>query len=547
MNAGLARLIDEVLAFLWETSPTAATAAGEHRHDDRLADCERDRLRDLPRRLAAFRAALRAIRDDGADLSEEERLDIAVLDRSLETDIRLHEEVRAPFRDPAHYLEEILYGVYYLVQREFAPLEERVAAAARRLQDVPRLLRQAEANLAPAAAIPPAWADTALQVARGSQVFLGDIDRELAPRAGAAGAALRRALGVARRSIEDFGRHVRDRLAPEAAGEFAVGRPLFEFLLDRQHGVSFDTASLREFGEGLVRDAQSRLAEATRAIDPARSWQELVQEWKRDHPPLETFLKEHRDEVARARAFVLDRGLVTLPRDESLRVVETPPFQRTICPFAAYLPPAPFEARKDGYLWVTPPDAAAPPEIQERLLQDHLRPAMAATMVHEGYPGHHLQLSVAARLPSKVRRHFATAVFVEGWAFYCEAMMGEQGYYRDRRSRVLQFKDQLWRACRVLIDVGLQTDGMSLDQAAGMLHEVARIEGPAARGEVLRYTRSPTQPMSYAVGKHEILRLREDERRRRGAAFSLRDFHDRLLRYGSIPVSLIRERFLSEA
>jgi uncharacterized protein (DUF885 family) len=172
---------------------------------------------------------------------------------------------------------------------------------------------------------------------------------------------------------------------------------------------------------------------------------------------------------------------------------------------------------------------------------------MAATMVHEGYPGHHLQLSVAARLPSKVRRHFATAVFVEGWAFYCEAMMGEQGYYRDRRSRVLQFKDQLWRACRVLIDVGLQTDGMSLDQAAGMLHEVARIEGPAARGEVLRYTRSPTQPMSYAVGKHEILRLREDERRRRGAAFSLRDFHDRLLRYGSIPVSLIRERFLSEA
>jgi uncharacterized protein (DUF885 family) len=544
MNAHLARLVDEVLAFHWETSPTAATAAGEHRHDRRLADCDRDRLTAVPRRLAAFRAGLRAIRDGGADLSGEERLEIDVLDRSLETDIRLHEEVRAPFRDPAHYLEEILYGVYYLVQREFGPPEERLAAAAHRLLDVPRLLEQAKANLAPAAAIPPAWAETALQLARGSQTFLGDIDRELVPWIGAAGAELRRALGVARRSIEEFGRHVRDRLAPAAAGEFAVGRPLFEFLLDRQHGVSFDAAALREFGESLVRDAQSRLAEATRAIDPARSWQDLVREWKQDHPPLGTFLKEHRDEVARARAFVVERGLATLPQDESLHVVETPPFQRAICPFAAYLPPAPFESRKDGYLWVTPPDAAAPPEVRERLLQDHLRPAIAATMIHEGYPGHHLQLSVASRLPSKVLRHFATAVFVEGWAFYCEAMMDEQGYYRDPRSRVLQIKDQLWRACRVVIDVGLQTEGMSLEQAAGMLQEVARIEPPAARGEVLRYTRSATQPMSYAVGKHEILRLREDERRSRGPAFSLRDFHDRLLRYGSIPVSLIRERLL---
>jgi uncharacterized protein (DUF885 family) len=172
---------------------------------------------------------------------------------------------------------------------------------------------------------------------------------------------------------------------------------------------------------------------------------------------------------------------------------------------------------------------------------------MAATVAHEGYPGHHLQLSTAGRIASAVRRYYCTPVFVEGWAFYCEQLMAEEGFYVDPRSRVLQLKDQLWRACRVVIDVGIHTRGMSLDDAAAMLHEVARIEVPSARGEVLRYSRSPTQPLSYAVGKREILKLREDCRRKQGAAFRLRRFHDDLLGFGSIPIGLIRGRMLEEA
>jgi uncharacterized protein (DUF885 family) len=107
---------------------------------------------------------------------------------------------------------------------------------------------------------------------------------------------------------------------------------------------------------------------------------------------------------------------------------------------------------------------------------------------------------------------------------------------------VLQLKDQLWRACRVVLDVSLQTRDMGIDEAVAMLHDVARLEPPNARGEVHRYSRMPTQPLSYAVGKREILRLREDERGRLGAAFRLREFHDRLLSFGSIPIALIRER-----
>jgi len=110
---------------------------------------------------------------------------------------------------------------------------------------------------------------------------------------------------------------------------------------------------------------------------------------------------------------------------------------------------------------------------------------------------------------------------------------------------VVQLKDELWRACRVVIDVGLHTRGMSVEEATTMLAEIARLEAPNARAEVLRYTRTPTQPMSYAVGKQAILDLREDIRRRRGAGFDLKLFHDGLLSHGSIPVAYIRERMLA--
>ena len=174
-----------------------------------------------------------------------------------------------------------------------------------------------------------------------------------------------------------------------------------------------------------------------------------------------------------------------------------------------------------------------------------MRPAIPPTVVHEAYPGHHLQLSVAGRIASKARRYFVTPLLIEGWAFYCEELMAEQSYYQDPRSRVVQLKDQLWRACRVVIDVGLHTRGMSVAEAAGMHAEIARLEAPNARAEVLRYTRSPTQPMSYAVGKEAILDLRETFRKRRGSAFNLKRFHDEFLSYGSIPVSFIGERMLA--
>lgn len=545
MNARLADLIDEILRFTWSANPTAATAMGIHEHDDRLLDCSPEALDERLRAVSAYRRDLTRLVASIPDLTPEETLDARVLLGALEVEARLLEEARPAFRDPASYLDEILYGIYYLVEREFAPLPDRIATAARRLQDVPRLVRQARRNLSDPAIIPPEWVDAALRQIQGSRSYLVQLAGGLAPRAGASVVEFERACAVAGRSLEELEDHLRRSLVGTARGDFAAGKSLFELLLRAQHGIDLDAEALEAVGRRLVAASQARLEEAARALDPGRPWQDLVGEWKVDHPSEARLVEEYRKEVERARTFVRERGLATLPEGETLRVVETPPFQRTVTPFAAYVAPAPFEEGREGLLWVTPPDGDTSPELRERMLQDHLRPAIPATVAHEAYPGHHLQLSVAGRIASSVRRFFTTPVLIEGWAFYCEELMVEQSYYPDARSRVLQLKDQLWRACRILIDVGLHVRGMKVAEAAAMLIEVARLEAPNARAEVLRYTRSPTQPMSYAVGKQAILDLREEVRRRRGAGFDLRLFHDEFLSQGSIPIALIRERMLA--
>jgi uncharacterized protein DUF885 len=545
LNRRLADQIDEILRFVWSANPTAASAAGIHDHDGRLVDCSGEALEERLRILTRYSEDLSRLDGSSPALTPDESLDVRVLNGFLKAEARLLSEARMAHRDPAYYLDEVLYGVYYLVERAFAPAPHRASAAARRLRQVPRLLREARANLSDPSDIPPEWVGAAERQIPGSLSFLSALARGFTADAGAAAPEFESACAAAIESIEEFRKHLTGGAFVAARGRFAAGRGLFEHLLRVQHGIEQDAETLDALGRRLVAETRARLERAARAIDERRAWQDLLGEWKSDHPDEGRLIEEYRAETTRAREFVRSRGLATLPPGETLRVIATPPFQRSVTPFAAYVAPAAFEEDGEGVLWVTPPEEDAPPDVRARLMQEHLRPAIAAAVAHEAYPGHHLQLSLARRVPSRVRRYCATSVFVEGWAFYCEELMAEQSYYPDARSRVLQLRDALWRAARIVIDVRLHTRAMSLDEAAATLVETARLEPSTARAEVLRYTRTPTQPLSYAVGRQAILDLREEMRRRRGAAFDLGRFHDDLLSYGSIPIAFIRERMLA--
>ena len=537
------QLCSRILRTLWRHDPVNATYLGIHDHDHLLTSFDPEVLASEAAELKALLLEIEALPAAHPDLTSDQRLDLELLRGELKTLVRTHEEIRAPFRNPGSYLEVSVFGVYLLMLREFAPPEERARAMVSRLGAVPPLLEQARRNLARPEEVPLLWVSMALDLGQSASDFLGQVAgwaRRNAPRLAA---EVEQASDVARNAVSPYLRFLEDSVRGRARGSYAVGREFFEFLLRESHGLPDTAFELESFGREEIEKTQARLREMAED-GTGEGWEKRVEALQRDVPPAERLVATYQAEIARGRQFTLDRDLLDLPPGESLEVVETPVFERKTTPFAAYVPPAPFEERQKGYFWVTPPDPSFSDEECRHHMKEHMLASIPITCVHEGYPGHHVQLSLANRADSSVRRQIWTPVMVEGWALYCEEMMGEAGYYLDRRTHLLQLKDYLWRSCRVLIDVGLHTGNLSFDEAVRVLVEVAKINPVSAAGEVKRYTKTPTQPLSYAVGKREILRLRNELRRREESTFSLKRFHHRLLQYGSVPLRLVRGRIL---
>src|SRR5207247_3883798 len=208
----------------------------------------------------------------------------------------------------------------------------------------------------------------------------------------------------------------------------------------------------------------------------------------------------YRSEVERARRFVIEKRLAPLTPGEKLEVIDTPVFERSVVPYAAYLPPGAFDQDQTGHFYVTPVDTLRRADEQQQQLEGHNYASLALTTVHEAYPGHHLQLCHANRAGSRLRRLADSSLMAEGWALYCEELMHEQGFYLDSLTRLYQLRDALWRACRVVLDVGLHTGAFTFMRAVDYLREQAMLERVNALAEVKRYTLTPTQPMSYTVG-----------------------------------------------
>ena len=277
-------------------------------------------------------------------------------------------------------------------------------------------------------------------------------------------------------------------------------------------------------------------------MDGRKSWRELIEEGKRRHPESNWLREAYVTEMERAKQFVIDRHLAPLPRGEKLEVLDTPIFERATTPYALYQAPAPFDSEPAGLFYVTPVDLRKSKELQAAQLAAHCTPMLPLVALHEAYPGHHLQMCHGNLAPTRLRHIGTSDVFAEGWALYCEDLMWEQGFFTsDPLTRLFQLRNMVWRACRVVIDAGLHSGRMTWDEAVEMLVTEAMLERANAEAEVNRYCMTPTQPMSYLVGKLAITELRDEAKKRMGSKFDLYEFHGALLASGTIPPALVRE------
>jgi len=515
----------------WHVDPVAATQAGVRTYDDRFG-------RFSPVALAPHLAALKSM---GTALEEstvaelEDEIDRTALLNDLRVLLRRFERERPQAKSPAFWLSHLLGGLHFLLGRGDRSTPEKARALAGRLEDVPALLDDARHTLVEPVRV---FVETALRVNEGGMALVREVQTALAGAAPGEAQRLAAAAEGAVAALASFA-HDLERWLESASDQFALGEDDFNFHLHYEHALRDTAPELWRYGLHLKEELEADLARRAARFDGGKRWQDVTDELRVDHPPAAALVASYAEEMRRARDFVAARGLALIP-DAPLDVVPTPAFMRPIIPFAAYDSPGPYSSDRTGWFYVTLPDPRLPAAAQERILRDHCRHELGVTALHEGYPGHHLHLVHAQAQRSDTRKNVWTPLTVEGWALYCEDMMGEEGFYRSEEEEFFQRVHLLWRATRVLLDVGLHTRGMTFDQAVDQFVTELHVDRANAEAEVRRYCAEPAQPLCYAVGRREILELRKDFHAARGSKFTLRAFHDALLRYGGLPVTLIR-------
>jgi len=530
-------LVEARFRRLVRDNPTVATFLGIHAQDHRLADGSRDAVLG---ELAADRAHLAAIEAiDPAGLSPQ---------AAFERDLELHNVRQSIFTTDAirtwerrsTALDGLGDALFLVFARDFAPLPERLEALTARLAAVPAFLAEHRTR----AAVPQVrlWQRIELATAAGLPAFIDEIDSAAAGVLGSAPRrSLRRAGARAREAIRDHAAWVESTIT-DGTDDWAVGPDLLDELVRLRALDGLDADAILAIGREQLAEQKAARVAAAREIDPNADEPAVVDLIKRDHPvTFDEALDAYRDAMRRARAHLVERDLVSIPDDERLEVIPTPGYLRTVIPFAAYFEPPKFDRDPSGIYIVTPSVDGDPNAMRE-----HNRSSISNTSIHEAYPGHHLQLSVSTRHPSLTRLLADAPEFTEGWGMYSEQLMREEGFDDDARFRLAMHTDAIWRACRIILDIRLHRGEIGVDEAVDFLVEQTGFERANARAEVRRYTYTPTYQLSYLLGKVLLLGLRDEQRRRLGDRFRLRDFHDTMLRNGSIPISFHR-RLLAAA
>jgi uncharacterized protein (DUF885 family) len=538
-DAGFRQMVARFIDGEMRLSPVRATEDGDHRFDDRLSDYSQSGIRAKIRHAREWKSRFSRWR---GRLSAPNEADREWLIAQLDGDLLWLEEIKSYRSDPDTYLPTA--AVDSLIKRDFAPLAERMRSVTAREQAALVNLAQARRNLSPAFT-PQVSIDIALaQMPATVDYFRKDVAGAFAslPADDArksftqANDALIDAIGAYQHWLTGF--------RAGASGSYRLGEHAFRRMLADDDMVRAPISRLEELGQAELARLREEFKRTAALVDSHHPPEEVFRVLSSGHPQPSQLIATVGAGLAELRTFVIDHHLATIPPARQPLVRETPPFARGTT-FASMDAPGPLEKKAaEAYFYVTLPDPSWPAKRKEQLLAFFSSPSISDTSVHEVYPGHYVQFLNNREDPDLVRSLFYSGANVEGWAFYCEQMMLDEGLHGGAPEyRLAQLQMALQRVCRYLVAIAMHTGSMTVAQAAEFFRNNAYMTPNNAMVEALRGTQDPGY-LRYQLGKFMILKLREDLRRKQGEAFDLGKFHDAFLGQGGVPIKLIRSALL---
>ena len=546
--------LDRFFRSYYDDRPVNATFIGVHDRDHLLPDFAESALGDT---LAGMeRLLFESERLNSRPLSAAQRLDLRLARGFLRMQTWEYRSQHFHRGNPSTYTGEAVFGVMALFLTDFAPLPERVTAAVARMEAIPALLRQARENVRQA---PLPWTERAIRECTGALAFFTEGVGLLATEKRIDLPAFKAAAARAALAFAALRDHLETELRQRPSDHYACGDEALGLYLREGHFLTESADEIARYAEAELGEAQ-RYLQAHATDFGARSPEEAMAGRSLLHPSAEAYYARYQELWDEARAVADARDLLTWP-EAPLRYRPRPEWARAAAPylyFLFYRSPAAFDRPPVHDYLVTPIEAGMAAPEQQQLLEANNDSALKLNhVVHHGGIGHHVQNWYAFRAASRIGQvaavdcasriaFFCGGTMAEGWACYATDLMSESGFltpleqYAERHTRV--------RMCaRAVVDVRLHQGRLTLEQAADYYQGHAGMPPDAARAEAVKNSMFPGAAVMYVMGTDRIHRLRRELSARRGARFSLRSFHDELLAYGSVPVSLVADAMTERA
>ena len=343
--------------------------------------------------------------------------------------------------------------------------------------------------------------------------------------------------------LELFIDFLKNELPKKEKSSFSIGKATYNKMLKNQFLLDYNDETLWEFGWKEFNNTVSKMDALAKEIDPNKSTSELLIDIKNEYPLPDSMIQAHQFWVDKSGEHIKSNNLIPIPWKERVNVVPREEYLRKTSYYGNFSRSRGED--NEGFFtseWkINPYEERWDQKTKDEYLVEHDWGVIIVTAPHETYAGHHIQGLYQMHNPRELRRNNGLSLFSEGWGLYNEQLMLETGFYPNKKIKLRQLQLRLWRNARVIYDVGMHTGKLSYEDAINLMTDRVGFLRWAAQLEIDSSSSRPGYFIGYFMGMTEILKMRDEYKEMMGEDYNISDFHEKLLKIGNMPPSLMKE------